>query len=180
MTTIIITECKSPWGKYWNFKVKGTGKELAEVDKRRKSSFGYDAYVTYAGECPSEAARHSKKAMAMEFAKECCRRITGDDCEFKLNVVSEREDAPNLARFLLGNTIKTKLMSKAIEKIKDKLEVLQGELTQMAEEAQDYYDSRSERWQESDKASELEEKIDALTDAADSIGDAIDYIADYV
>lgn len=71
-------------------------------------------------------------------------------------------------------------MSKAIEKIKDKLEVLQGELTQMAEEAQDYYDSRSEKWQESGKASKLDDKISALTDAADSIGDAIDYIADYV
>lgn len=70
-------------------------------------------------------------------------------------------------------------MSK-LGKIKDKLEALQAELTEMAEEAQDTFDNRSEKWQESEKGDEFQEKISALEDAANSVGDAIDYIADYV
>jgi len=70
-------------------------------------------------------------------------------------------------------------MSK-LGKIKDKLEALQAELTEMAEEAQDTFDNRSEKWQESEKGDEFQEKISALEDAANSVGDAIDYIADHV
>lgn len=70
-------------------------------------------------------------------------------------------------------------MSK-LGKIKDKLEALQAGLTEMAEEAQDTFDNRSEKWQESEKGDEFQEKISALEDAANSVGDAIDYIADYV
>ena len=70
-------------------------------------------------------------------------------------------------------------MSK-LGKIKDKLEALQAELTEMAEEAQDTFDNRSEKWQESEKGDEFQEKISALEDAANSVGDAIDYLADYV
>lgn len=70
-------------------------------------------------------------------------------------------------------------MSK-LGKIKDKLEVLKAELTEMAEEAQDTFDNRSEKWQESEKGDEFQEKISALEDAANSVGDAIDYLADYV
>lgn len=90
MTTIVITECMSPWGKYWTFKVKGTGQKLAEVDKKRKENFGYDGYVVYSGEWPSEVARHSKKDVAMEFAKECVRQIVKSDVEFKWNVMTEK------------------------------------------------------------------------------------------
>lgn len=71
-------------------------------------------------------------------------------------------------------------MSKKIEKIKDKLEDLQAELTEMAQKAQEYYDSRSEKWLESDAAPALEEKINAFEDAASSVGDAVTYIEDYV
>ena len=49
----------------------------------------------------------------------------------------------------------------------------------MAEEAQDTYDNRSERWQESEKGEEYEEMISALEDAASSVQDAIDYLSDY-
>ena len=70
-------------------------------------------------------------------------------------------------------------MSK-LGKIKDKLEALQAELTEMAEEAQDTFDNRSEKWQESEKGDEFQEKISALEDAANSVGDAIDYLADHV
>ena len=89
MTTIVITECQSPWGKYWKFKVKGTGQKLAEVDKKRKSDFGWDGYVTYAGEWPSEVARHTRKATAMEYAKNVCREIVKGECRFQWNAVCE-------------------------------------------------------------------------------------------
>ena len=70
-------------------------------------------------------------------------------------------------------------MSKKIAKITEKLEAIKDNLEQMAEEAQDYYDSRSDRWLESDAASEWEDKIDALNDAASSVQDAYDYLIDY-
>ena len=70
-------------------------------------------------------------------------------------------------------------MSKKIAKITDKLDALKEEIEQMAEEAQEYYDNRSERWQESAAASEWEDKIDALNDAASSVQDAYDYLIDY-
>ena len=69
-------------------------------------------------------------------------------------------------------------MSKKLDKIKVALTEAQDALSQMAEEAQDYYDSRSERWQESDKASEWEDKISNLEGAAESVQDAIDYLSE--
>lgn len=71
-------------------------------------------------------------------------------------------------------------MSKQIAKISDKLTDIQAELEILAEEAQEYYDNRSEKWQESEKGDEWQEKISALEDAANSVGDAIDYLGDWV
>lgn len=70
-------------------------------------------------------------------------------------------------------------MSKKIEKISGKLMDLQVELEAMAEEAQEIYDNRTERWQESEKGEEYGEMISALEDAASSVQDAIDYLSDY-
>ena len=86
MTTIIITECQNPYGKYWTFRIKGTGRKLAEVDRVNKKSCGYTGYKVYAGEWPSEVARHSNKDMAMEFARQSCQDQISDDIEFKWNV----------------------------------------------------------------------------------------------
>lgn len=71
-------------------------------------------------------------------------------------------------------------MSKKIEKIIDKLGELQETLTTMAEEAQEIYDYRSERWQDSEKGEEYAEMISAIEDAANSVGEAIDYLSDYI
>jgi len=71
-------------------------------------------------------------------------------------------------------------MSKQIAKISDKLTNIQAELEELAEQAQDYFDERSEKWQESEKGDEWQEKISALEDAANSVGDAIDYLSDWV
>lgn len=91
MTTVIITECKNPYGLFWTFKVKGSGRKLAEVDRTRKSNCGYAGYKVFAGEWPSEVARCTKKAAAMEFAKACCRHRITDEVEFKWNVMREIE-----------------------------------------------------------------------------------------
>lgn len=68
-------------------------------------------------------------------------------------------------------------MSKKIDKITKKLETIQEELTAMAETAQETYDSRSDRWQESEKGEEYSDMISALEDAASSVGDAVDYLS---
>lgn len=90
MTTVIITEGMSPWGKYWTFKVKGTGQKLAEIDKKRKSSSGYDGYIVYSVEWPSEVKRTKNKESAMEFARQCVREIVGCEVEFKWNVMCQK------------------------------------------------------------------------------------------
>ena len=89
MTRIIITEVKSPYGKYWKFTIKGKGTRVAEVDKKRKSDFGYNGYVLYGGGgLFSEIARHSNKGLVLEMAKEYIRGFI-PDAEFKWDVTVE-------------------------------------------------------------------------------------------
>lgn len=71
-------------------------------------------------------------------------------------------------------------MSKKVQKIWDRLEAIHNELESLEAEAQEYYDNRSERWQESDAASEWEDKICAFEEAASSVQDAMDYLEEYV
>lgn len=70
-------------------------------------------------------------------------------------------------------------MSQKIKKIKDKLEDLKCDLTEIADKKQAYYDGRSEAWKESDRAAEMEGEIEAIRDAAESCGDAAEYLEDY-
>jgi Skp family chaperone for outer membrane proteins len=71
-------------------------------------------------------------------------------------------------------------MSKKIQKIWDRLEAIHDELESLEAEAQEYYDNRSERWQESEAASEWEDKIGTFQEAASSVQDAMDYLEEYV
>lgn len=71
-------------------------------------------------------------------------------------------------------------MKKKIDKITDKLIALQEELEEMAQEAQETYDNRTERWQESEKGEAYADMISALEDAANSVHDAYDYLSDYI
>ena len=90
MTTIIITECKNQYGKYWEFRDKESGQVLAEVDKKSAKEFSGPLYFVYTvrGGFLYETSRHSKKDMAIEFAKQAIRDQFGDT-EFKLNVVKK-------------------------------------------------------------------------------------------
>lgn len=70
-------------------------------------------------------------------------------------------------------------MSKKIEKICAKLDEIRESLEALAEEAQNVFESRTDRWQESEKGEECACMITALEDAASSVQDAYDYISDY-
>lgn len=88
---IIITECKNPYGKYWEFREKESGHILAEVDKKKEKEFGpgplYFVYTSRGGMF-CETARHSKKDVAIEFAKQSIReQFSGVDIKFKMNVI---------------------------------------------------------------------------------------------
>lgn len=89
--TIIITECNSPYGKYWEFREKETRQLLAEVDKKKEKDFGpgplYWVYAPKGGRM-AEHARHSKKDVAMEFAKSIIReQFAGVNIKFRMNVI---------------------------------------------------------------------------------------------
>lgn len=71
-------------------------------------------------------------------------------------------------------------MSKKIQKIWDRLEAIHDELESLEAEAQEYYDNRSEKWQDSEKGDEWDGRIGAFQDAADSVQDAMDYLEEYV
>ena len=71
-------------------------------------------------------------------------------------------------------------MSKKIQKIWDRLAAIHNELESLEAEAQDYYDNRSEKWQDSEKGDEWDDKIGAFQDAANSVQDAMDYLEEYV
>ena len=71
-------------------------------------------------------------------------------------------------------------MKKEIKKIWSELVDAQAALEDLAVGAQDTFDNRTERWQESEKGEEYSEMISALEDAAGSVQEAIDYLEDYV
>lgn len=78
--TIIITECKSPWGKYWVFNIKGTGERVAEVDRTD------GGYTIFAGSLHRQVGKRSGKDSAFSFAKRCILDRF-PEAEFKHNVI---------------------------------------------------------------------------------------------
>ena len=46
-------------------------------------------------------------------------------------------------------------------------------LETVAQEMRDYYDQRSEQWQESDRAETLQEQLDQITDLAETLGEIL-------
>jgi len=68
--------------------------------------------------------------------------------------------------------IMTKDQEKLINELVDRIyDVLVG-LEAVQSEEQDYYDSRSEKWQDSDKGQELETRIEQLQSAYDDLENA--------
>ena len=66
----------------------------------------------------------------------------------------------------------TKDQEKLINELVDRIyDVLVG-LEAVQSEEQDYYDSRSEKWQDSDKGQELETRIEQLQSAYDDLENA--------
>ena len=80
-TRIIMTEVKSPYGKYTKFTNKKTGKILAEVDRR------YGKYVIFGNR--NELGSRTNKDSAIMFAQVYIREFI-PDAEFKWSVVSQR------------------------------------------------------------------------------------------
>ena len=83
-TRIIMTEVTSPHGRYTKFTVKGTGKFLAEVDRRDGK------YIVFAGAGVfHEVFSHRSKPVAFKYVQDWIRTFI-PDAEFKYNVMTER------------------------------------------------------------------------------------------
>ena len=90
-TIVIITECRHPNGKYWEFSVKETGQVLAEVDKKKRSDFDGPLYFVYTmnGGFSDLQARRSNKDTAIALAKRVLReQNAGMDIVFKWNILT--------------------------------------------------------------------------------------------
>ena len=83
METVIITEVTNPYGKYWLFRDKQSGRKYAEVDRFE------GGYKIYSGEWFTEVGRRTRKDSALEFAKQCVREQIEGEVEFKWNVMRE-------------------------------------------------------------------------------------------
>ena len=84
-TTIIITEEKCRFGKFWTFTIKESGEMVAEIDRyengyRVFSGGGGVWYQTLIG-------TRTKKNAAFELAKKVVLESISGGIEFKLNIV---------------------------------------------------------------------------------------------
>ena len=84
-TRIIMTEVKSPHGRYVDFMVKGTGEHVAEVDRRN----GKYAVFSIRGGIMDWVAEEWQKSRAINRAQ---KEILGfiPNAEFKWNVMTKR------------------------------------------------------------------------------------------
>ena len=79
---IIMTEVKSPYGKYTKFTIKGDGKIIAEVDRRDGK------YVIFSA-VANEIGSRTNKDSAIKFAQDYILGFI-PNAEFKWNVITER------------------------------------------------------------------------------------------
>lgn len=85
-TRIIMTEVKSPNGRYVAFQVKGTGEYVAEVDRRGDK---YAVLIASEGVFWDLVVEAWQKSRAINLAQqEILKKIP--DAEFKWNVMTER------------------------------------------------------------------------------------------
>lgn len=69
-------------------------------------------------------------------------------------------------------------MKTKLEKWTAKLEKLKEEVDELIEQRENYYDSRSDKWLESDKSETYYEITTWIEDARDSIEEAFDQLTD--
>ena len=87
-TTVIMTEVRSPLGKYTKFETKGTRRLIGSVDytwingSKKYAVFTGWSYLSFNG-------TRTSKDTAIEFAKKCILSFI-EDAEFKWNVMTER------------------------------------------------------------------------------------------
>lgn len=80
-TIIIMTEVNdSRFGKYIRFNIKGTGKLVAEVDRRDKKYLIFNGY--------NQIGTRTQKDAAIKFAQDYVRGFI-PDAQFKWNVMTE-------------------------------------------------------------------------------------------
>lgn len=82
MATIIMTDCKTPFGSYVDFNVKGSGERVAEVDR----SDG--RYKIYVGKNLTLIGERTGKQSAISFAQENIKGLFREQVEFKWNVLT--------------------------------------------------------------------------------------------
>lgn len=61
---------------------------------------------------------------------------------------------------------------KRVSEIVSELEGFQAEITAIMEEEQDFFDGKSEKWQEDEKGQECEQRISDLSGALDDVSSA--------
>lgn len=82
MTTIIMTDCKTPFGSYVDFNVKGSGERVAEVDRSDGK------YKIYVGKILTLVGERTGKQSAISFAQENIKGLFREQVEFKWNVLT--------------------------------------------------------------------------------------------
>lgn len=60
-------------------------------------------------------------------------------------------------------------MSKILKRISEQLDAMQDELANEISKMEEIYESRSEKWQESEKGQEMQTKIDTLQEAHENL-----------
>lgn len=85
MTRVIMTEVKSPYGKYTAFNVNGTGQLIGEVDRRGRY------YVVFCN--GHQQGQRSNKDAAIQYAQKCITAVLPNPVEFKWNVMAYKEKA---------------------------------------------------------------------------------------
>ena len=87
-TTIIMTNCKSPYGSYIEFKIKG-GAFIGEVDTLNKREHGKTGYRVFYGEHgrSRQIADRSNKDSAIALLQESIKAGIQGPVEFKWNVM---------------------------------------------------------------------------------------------
>lgn len=87
-TIVIMTNCKSPYGSYIEFKIKG-GAFIGEVDTLNKRTHGKTGYRVFYGEHyrSRQIADRSNKDSAIALLQESIKAGITGEVKFKWNIV---------------------------------------------------------------------------------------------